>query len=181
MNRRTAIRNCFFVTAGVALIPSCMQNNDGGKPSQVYNKIPITAKHELMMAELADTIIPGGETPGAKEVDAHLFSLVMVNDCFSPDEQQQFLKGMDEFEALCKQSFSKNFAALNETQRKSILEKVVTMSSDKNNAAVQFYQKSKGLILQGFTNSKYYMTKVRVYEMVPGRFHGCVPVKSVKA
>ena len=181
MNRRTALKNCFIVTAGVALIPSCLQSDDGGKPSQAYSKLPINAKHEAMMAALADTLIPGGDTPGAKDVDAHRFAFVMVNDCFSPDEQQQFLKGMDKFEAMCKETYGKNFATLDNTQRTAIVEKLVALNNDKSNDAVQFYQKSKSLILQGFTNSKYYMTKVRVYEMVPGRYHGCVPVKSVKA
>ena len=37
------------------------------------------------------------------------------------------------------------------------------------------------MTLQAFTGSQYYLTKVRVYEMAPGRFHGCVPVKAAKA
>ncbi|HEV2478171.1 MAG TPA: hypothetical protein VGS79_00845, partial [Puia sp.] len=40
-----------------------------------------------------------------------------------------------------------------------------------------FYTTTKKLTIQAYTSSQYYLTKIQVYELVPGRWHGCVPVK----
>jgi hypothetical protein len=40
-----------------------------------------------------------------------------------------------------------------------------------------FYSTVRKLTIQSYSSSAYFLTKVQVYELVPGRWHGCVPVK----
>jgi hypothetical protein len=39
-----------------------------------------------------------------------------------------------------------------------------------------FFNTTKGLTIQSYIASEYFLTKVQVYELIPGRYHGCVPV-----
>ena len=39
-----------------------------------------------------------------------------------------------------------------------------------------FYRTNKRLVIRGYLGSQYFLTKIEVYELVPGRWHGCVPV-----
>jgi len=174
MNRRAVIKNFLFVSAGVSLIPACMQ--DKGKASFLLKNISINGEQEKMLADLSQTIIPTTATPGAKELQSHLFMMMMVDDCYKKEDQDKFIKGMAAFEDLMQKRYSAGFIKLTPAQKKELL----TDLEKKNNVpaeAVAFYKTAKRFTVQSFTSSQYYLTKVQVYEMVPGRYHGCVPVK----
>ena len=179
MNRRTALKNCFIFSAGVALIPACMQEKS--KSSLLLKNLKISGEQEQLMADLSDTIIPATDTPGAKDVGAHLFALMMIDECYNPEEQKKFKSGLEQFENYTKKKFDKSFSSLTAQQRSELLTELEAKKDEKDNEVVAFYKVAKGMTLQAFTVSKYYLTKVRVYEMAPGRYHGCVPVKSAKA
>jgi hypothetical protein len=41
-----------------------------------------------------------------------------------------------------------------------------------------FYATVKRLTILAYSSSQYFLTKVQVYELVPGRWQGCIPVKT---
>ncbi len=164
MNRRSAIRCYASISAGMLLLPSCLINN---KP----------AGKETLIAELAETIIPATDTPGAKDLAAHLFVLKMVNDCASKEEQQKFFKGMEAFTAACTKTAGKPFVDCTPEQRTAFLQQLET-AKDKNTDQHNFYYTTKYLTIEAYTTSKFFLTKVNVYKLVPGHFNGCVPVKT---
>ncbi len=53
-----------------------------------------------MLAELAETILPKTDTPGAKDLAAHLFALKMVDDCYTKTNQEKYMKGMKDLNLL---------------------------------------------------------------------------------
>jgi hypothetical protein len=171
LTRRQAIRQFLFVSAGVALIPSCME--DKSKSSILLKNLPIRAEQEKLLAELSETIIPKTATPGAKDISAHLFALKMIDECRSREDQDRFLEGLRSFEA----GAGKGFAAMSLADRAKALE---SLEKDKEavDPASAFYRTMKRLTIQAYTSSEYYLTKVQVYELVPSRYHGCVPVKA---
>ena len=179
MNRRTAIKNCFILSVGSALLPACMQ--DRSKSGLLLKNISINGGQEKMVEALADAIIPTTDTPGAKDVGAHLFVLMMVDDCYKPEDQERFVTGLNQFEDLTRKKFGKGFSELAPAQRAELLTEMEARKEDRDIEAINFYKSVRGLTIQSFTGSQYYLTKVRVYEMVPGRYHGCVPVTSIKA
>src|SRR6185295_2251084 len=93
MNRRAAIRNFVVFSAGVALIPSCMQEGKS-RPSVTLKNIPLTGEQEKMLAALTETILPKTNTPGAADLASHLFVLKMVDDCYEKSDREKFIKGM---------------------------------------------------------------------------------------
>ncbi|MFN5020637.1 MAG: hypothetical protein ACK5GP_03200, partial [bacterium] len=70
LKRREAIKQLFCITAGMAIIPSCM--NDRRKSTILLSKITISGAEEDMLAELCETILPKSSTPGAKDISSHL-------------------------------------------------------------------------------------------------------------
>lgn len=171
MKRRAAIRTIIITSAGVALLPSC--GSDDVQKAVELSKIKITANQAKLLASLTETIIPFGTST----IEGHPaeFILKMVNDCASPDDQQKFLTGLDEFEKMVKERYGKSFASLDDAQKKELL----TNLEDKKglpNTANEFYSHIKGATVQFYTGSEHYMTTVMEYNIIPKRYKGCVPV-----
>jgi hypothetical protein len=174
MDRRSSIKNLIIISAGAALLPSCLQENK--KSSISLKNIKIDGKDEELLSELSETIIPKTDTPGAKDVSAHLFALMMIDDCYVPAGQDKFVKGLKDFEEFSKKKSDKPFVKCTPSQKQEILQSIESKKDIPENVAF-FYNTTKRLTVQAFTESKYYLTKVQVYELVPGKFYGCVPVK----
>jgi len=62
------------------------------------------------------------------------------------------------------------------SERTEILKSIQSEKDIPENVAF-FYNAIKKLTIQAFTSSEYYLTKVQIYKLVPGKFYGCVPVK----
>jgi hypothetical protein len=177
MNRRTAFKQLLFVSAGAALIPSCME--DKSKASVLLKNFSISAEQEQLLAEIAETIIPKTDTPGAKDISAHLFALKMLDDCSSKEDLEKFVRGLTAFEDLAKKDLGKSFTEATIAERSKLLTQLEAQKDkEQQDDAVKFYGKMKSLTIQAYTSSQFYLTKIQVYELVPGRYHGCVPVKT---
>lgn len=174
MNRRAAIKSFLIVSAGVLVIPSCLQENR--KASVKLKNIEISGDQQDLLAEIAETIIPATDTPGAKAVTAHLFALKMIDDCYPVTEQQQFTRGLDAFDAMARKQFNQSFTRCTVTQRDILLRQIEAKQNIPSDIAA-FYTMMKKLTILGYSSSQYFLTKVQVYELVPARYHGCVPVK----
>jgi len=172
IQRREAIKQLFCITAGMALIPSCM--NDRSKSGILLSNITISATEEAMLAELCETILPKTSTPGAKDISSHLFVLKMVDDCRKKEDQDRFISGMQAFQERCTSTAGKDFVDSTMDQKNTVLASILA-DKDEESDLKYFFKTVKGLTVQSYTASEFFMTKVQVYELVPGRYHGCVP------
>ncbi len=178
MNRRNAIRTAMIFSTGAALLPSCLQKD---KTDLSLTNISITESEEKMMAALGEAIIPTTNFIGADGVQASQFTLMMVNDCYAPDDQKIFIDGLHQFNKMVKDKYDKSFADCTPQQKKDWL---TTVENKKEIPAdvEKFYQVSKNHIHQAFTTSKPFMLDVRHYKMIPGPdFKGCVLLKNKRA
>jgi hypothetical protein len=162
IDRRSAIRQLFIISAGVAVLPAC-----------VGDKKP--ANEEEILAALSSTIIPTTDTPGAKEVAAHKFALRMVNDCYNKENREKFMNGFKQFQDKVQQQYGKSFDKCTAAEQT----KIVTAAAAAQNTgddATYFFNTFKHLTIQAFTSSEYYLTKVEVYKLVPGKYISSVKV-----
>lgn len=178
VNRRSAIRQLFCISAGVLILPSCME--DKTKSAILLKNFSIDAEQERLLDELMETILPKTSTPGAKDLYAHLFALKMLDDCYKKEDQQKFVKGLEQFGKRAKKELDASFVKATPAQRQNLLKKIEDDKESKDDLAY-FYSTAKNLTIQAYTTSQYYLTKVQVYEMVPARYHGCVPVKALSS
>jgi hypothetical protein len=171
LSRRQALKQFAFVSAGMALIPSCMQ--DRSKSNLLLKKIKVSPADEAMLAELCETIIPKTDTPGAKDLSAHLFVLMMIDECSNKENQDGFINGMKAFNEFNQQTIAKNFSDASQEERVTVLKKILLIKDEKS-PVLTFFNDLKKRIIQAYTSSEFFLTKVQVYELIPGRYHGCV-------
>ena len=202
MDRRTVIKNLALLLAAATVFPSCVDN---GKESNIrLNHLLITGEQEKLISDICETIIPKTGTPGAKDLNLHLFVIKMLDDCFNQADQQAFMTGMEQFQTIVKTKFNKEFGELDVNARESLLTNIEVKSNPKahqiNPQVVNpkpqehipkpkklhdmiplnaFYWDLKQQTLFAYTTSQYFMTKQVVYELVPGRWNPHFPVKKL--
>lgn len=174
MNRRSSLKALFIFSAGVALLPSCV--NDNEKSVNSLKNIKVSDEEVEMLSLLGETIIPLNNKPVVKDIAAHQFVLMMVDDCFSPDNRGKFVEGLKQFEEMTNKNVGKSFIKCTPGERTALLKSVEAKSVIPADAMF-FYSSMKKLTIQSYTTSEYYLTKVQIYKLVPGKFYGCVPVK----
>jgi hypothetical protein len=103
----------------------------------------------------------------------------MVDDCSKAKDQQDFLKGTDQFAAFAKQAYNAPFAEMTGSNRELLLNSF-NKKKDYPKEMVTFFNTVKGLTIYGYTTSQYFMTKQIVYELVPGRYNAFYPVSKIK-
>ena len=166
MQRRVLLKQMVVLGTGVIVLPSCFRKKT--IESIALKHLSINTDQEAMLAMVCETIIPKTATLGSKEPGLHLFVLKMIDDCSDNKTQEAFMNGLNDFE---KQYIK--FISQNQDERLAIVatvDKEPTASKDMR----LFMQKLRQLTILGFTNSKYVMTELLPFQMIPGHFYGCV-------
>ena len=176
MERRVVIRHLAVAAAGLVLLPGC---DMGSKKVKAQTLEPyLSADQEHLLAEVVDTIIPATDTPGAKDLNVHIFVQKMVTDCYEKDVQDNLVKGLGTVEATARKGYGNAFASLSDSQRIDVLTGMEQSEKEEQKA---FFELVKELTIFGYTTSEYVMTNLTDYTPVPGHYYGCVPVPSKKA
>lgn len=180
MNRRIALRQLGLITAGAALLPACVK--EAAKATSITLKnIKVSGGQEAVLAEVAETLIPATDIPGAKAMNLQQFVLRMVDDCQSAEAQKDFESGFAAFEQAVDKKFGRSFDELSAADRKAFLTGLdETAKAEKEKESLsqlsKFYLMTRRYTIQGFTSSEYVLTNVLPYNMIPGKFQGCVPI-----
>ena len=174
ISRRYALKQLFVFAGGAIFLPACFHQKE--KSSLLLHHLRLEPGQDETLEALADTLIPTDTTPGAKAVAAHLFVIKMMDDCYPPDRQDKFMKGLSAFEEKASKQYGKSFIECDQTQKNTLVG-ALDATADGSDDLSFFYHENKKLVIQGYLGSQYFLTKVEVYELVPGRWHGCVPVK----
>jgi hypothetical protein len=171
MQRRKAVTNIVATIGTLFAMPSWATN---WKPESLLNSTFFSTDAMATVAEMAETIIPQTDTPGAKSLGVDKLIERIVKDCFDKPTQEQFLKGIDLVNELAQKTNNKSFADSSPQQRLAIL---MEMSKSENPDQKQFYNKVRQMTIRGYTNSEYFMTNISHFEFAPGRYNGCVKIK----
>lgn len=160
---------------GMLLLPACMQ--DEGSASTLLKNISISDKNEELLADITETIIPQTTTKGAKALNLHQFVLKMFDDLYDKDQQDRLVAGLKQFDNYVNKSTNAYFASLQKVQKLDILQKI--SSEDSLEDELKFFlEETRKWTVKGFQTSQYVLTELLPYELIPGRFHGCVAVNS---
>jgi len=174
ISRRTAIRQLALLSASAALLPSCL--SDHSKPDLVLKNFKVDGARQKTLEELTATLIPTTDTPGAKETASSLFILKMLDDCSSKPDQDKFFTGLQQLEEASQKTNGTSFVASTAPQREALLLAIGDKKIPGEELAF-FYSTARKLTILSYSSSQYFLTKVQVYELVPGRWHGCIPVQ----
>lgn len=129
-----------------------------------------------MMNEVADTIIPDTNTPGAKAAKVGQFMAVMVSDCYEPDDQKRFMDGLTTLETECNKRYGKkSFTKLSPAQRTEFLtavdkERKEFQKNKKKEDKNHYFQTMKDLVLWGYFTSEIGATQALRFVEYPGKY-----------
>jgi hypothetical protein len=175
MNRREALRN-FILAGGAISIVSPL-----GLLSQACNPVSKRSEgllsngdSEKIVTEIADTIIPPTDTPGAKAAGVGPFIVMMIHDCYPKDIQKIFMDGINEVEKKAVDDFDKSFTNIHPTERKALLKKFEEETDEQRK---KFFQLVRELTFLGYFTSEIGATQALNYVQIPGKYDGCVPLK----
>lgn len=147
-----------------------------------------------LLDEVAETIIPATDTPGAKAAKTGEFMKVMITDCYTQTEQDSFVDGIAKLNSFAQAQKQKSFIECTAEEKQEILVALEKEAkafneerSEKNriekelaeqqnrefiSTPVHFYTMMKQLTLWGFFTSKTGMTETLNHIPVPGRYDG---------
>jgi hypothetical protein len=179
MNRRIAIKNVVLLAGAAVVLPSCLSQTKNPEQAAALQPASLTASQRQLVADVCETLIPRTDTPGAKDLGLHLYVLKMLTDCTPAKEQQVFVAGLGQLDAAAQRQQGHSFTASTPPQRAALLQGLDQQPVDSSDPLVSFYRIVRQLTIDGYTNSKYFMTKEVVYELVPSRYNGFYPVSKV--
>src|ERR1700733_5792651 len=128
MNRREAIQRITLMMGGVL---SAQLN--AGLLGQVINtggSVPVSSEQQALLAEVADTIIPTTDTPGAKAAGVEQFIVRVMRDCYQREDQEKFYAGLAKLDADSRAMRGKGFAELDAAGKNAMVKLATANNRD---------------------------------------------------
>lgn len=191
LTRRAAIRHVSALFGGVALVGhrALLEAAEaGGAPAEAAGSTMFSQQELALLDEIAETVLPETDTPGAKAAGVGAFVALMVADAYSPAEQAVFRAGMRTLESECRAATGDDFLAAAPAARRALLERFdreqwqstqgrprTWSHSDAGSESAHWFRMMKELILLGYFTSEIGYTRAMRYRETPGRYDPCVP------
>jgi hypothetical protein len=181
MNRKKAILS--IVVAGGGIVAAW-----SGYKWVRMNRVPDLAyldNHKTMIADLAETIIPRTDTPGAKDALVHESIIDMIKTGSDRKTQNSFLDGLKDVEEYTGDHYSKSFSHLSTADQQNVLKHFQMKGKNFSGLAGKVKNKVLGksffTILKEYTTIAYCTSKPGAtqglaYEFIPGRYLPCTPL-----
>ncbi|RYU96221.1 gluconate 2-dehydrogenase subunit 3 family protein [Emticicia agri] len=173
MNRRIAIRDLTLALGGLTSLPAWATNGWTTHSFQL-NQRYFKANEQHLLATIVETIIPESDTKGAKSLGVPAFLQKMLQDCYEPTVSENIKNGLTATEKAAQKQFGKSFDDCDTQQKQQIL---LGFEKNEDTRLKDFYSLVKNLTILGYTTSEYVQTGFLKYNMAPGHYYGCVPVK----
>lgn len=179
MNRREALGAVSWILGG-ALVSADLLVSCTAKPTKVNDLFD--QDQVAFLNEVGETILPATSTPGAKAADVGGLMAVMVQDCYTKQDQDVFINGIAQIDEASKETFDKKFLKLDKQQRTELLtaldeEQKKYQAEKAPEAPNHYFRMMKELTLFGFFTSEVGATQALRYVETPGRYDGCMPYK----
>tara|TARA_R110002012_G_scaffold36211_1_gene102376 strand:- start:155 stop:814 length:660 start_codon:yes stop_codon:yes gene_type:complete len=117
MNRRELLK-MIALTTGTAMIGG---NSVFAFSNTVQVGESFSSQDVERLNEIAETILPRTNTPGAKDAGVGEFMSLFVNDCYTPSEREVFYFGLAQVEAHSRAAYQREFMALSNQQRLELI------------------------------------------------------------
>jgi len=181
MNRRTAIKNilAFVVLGGTSgLLYEFFKH---GEPVP----LKLLPQKKLLIAELAEVIIPRTDTPGAKDAKVEDYIIKMITENTDAKAQKSFLTGLGEVEHHAVAKYHKSFLHCDKNEKIEILKHFEDKANysfeilnkiNKKYFGSPFFFQLRDLTAEGYSTSFLGATKGMAYDYIPVNYEACIPI-----
>ena len=176
MLRREALKKVALLIGGISIAPELLARAlaNGGA---TLARFP--ADRLALLAEMADTILPDTDTPGAKAAKVQEFISIVVQDCFPPEERDAFWEKLDATDAQCKAMQGKSFLECTAEERIAFfteLQAAAKLPQTQTAAGPPFFPLLKNLTIGGYFSSEIGATQALAFDPIPGGWIPDMPV-----
>src|SRR6266853_4276057 len=197
MNRRDALR-LLATGAALQLAPgnllaalrearALLGTETTGRTLNLHQHATVTA--------IAELIIPRTGTAGATDVRVPEFIDLIVTEWYDAEERTHFLNGLSDVDVRTQALFGRNFVDSSPGQQTQILTVLGQQMSEEADALQNharqyrdsppqpkknFYYMLRGLTLMGYYTSEAGATRELDFQIIPGRYDGCINVRAGK-
>ncbi len=181
MERRRLLELSALATGALSLpgCPSAPAPLPAGR-SPGFDPTLFSREQALCAEDLAELIIPEGETPGAKSAGVAAFIESCVRDVYEAPRQRAFLDGLEQLAARALQQHAKPFGACTPAEQAALFSGLAAESAPNvSGQPFSFARSFRELCIRGYCSSKLGATRLLQYEPTPGEYQGCVTLDSV--
>ena len=178
LTRREAILRVSAMFGGVALVGQAAMLAGTRRSEAQARDALFTDADVALLDDIADTILPETNTPGAKAAAVGPFMAMMVTDVYYDREQEIFRSGLKDVDDRCREAHGTSFMDASAAQRLALLneldaEQYEAMREDEDREPVHYFRMMKELALLGYFTSEIGYTQAMRYVETPGRFDPC--------
>jgi glucoside 3-dehydrogenase (cytochrome c) hitch-hiker subunit len=191
MNRRDAL-GLLATGAALQLVPSNLFAALREARALLGTQAPVRTldPHQYAtVTAITELIIPRTETPGATDVHVTEFIDLIVTEWYNAAEKARFLEGLADVDSRTQALFEKNFVDSSSPQQAEILTALGDQMTEEADALrdharqyrgsppepnQNFYYVLRGLTLMGYYTSEAGATRDLHFQIIPGRYDGCV-------
>jgi hypothetical protein len=181
MQRRELIKMIAVITGGAVIGADLFLAGCKNKTADFFSEDDI-----VFFDEVAETIIPKTNTPGAKDAATGKFIAFYTTGCYDETNRKILRDGISKLNEAAKQKYDAGFMKIDSAQRQELL---TTIDSEAKKYNVQntgggkekvphYFTLMKQLTLLGFFTSEPGATQVLRYNPVPGKYEGCIEYKT---
>lgn len=178
MNRRKAIQQAAYLLGGAVSASVIAGVMSGCQPTGAPDWIPqfLTKEQAATIGEIAETILPETDTPGAKSLHLTEFIDLMLKDVFNGFDQLQFPKELAKLEEECKFFTGSTFinSSPEDRQKFLVMHEKKALANQQKTGEKGLISKLKELVLVGYFTSEYAITELMDYRPIPGVYEGCL-------
>jgi hypothetical protein len=142
---------------------------------------PFSKRDLAMLDEIAETILPRTDTPGAKDAAVGAFIARYSAACYEPAQLRSLQQGIGTLDAQMRTKAGVDFLHASPAQRQSLLIDIDLQArkhaKEPGQPVHHYFTLMKQLTLLGFFTSEPGSTRVLRYRPVPGKYKGIVPYK----
>lgn len=143
---------------------------------------PLLPAEMALLDEIAETIIPTTDSPGAKAAGVGAFMAATARDCYDDAAYASFRGGLATLDAACRKKYGTSFVSSTATERTALLNE---MDKEQRKHTAQkgrgepphYFRLMKELTLVGYFTSEIGCTQALRYVESPGSYDGNLSYK----
>jgi len=177
MDRRELLRT-------IAALTGCAVVGADRIFAAVSDSTAYTQAQVALFDEIAETILPHTDTPGAKDAQVGAYIARYSAACYTPANLTILRAGLDDIDARSRKAHGTDFMRCTSKQKEGLLIDIDAEAKrrarelgDNSDQPPHWFTLCKQLTLFGFFTSEAGASRVARYRPVPGPYKGVVPYK----
>lgn len=172
INRRSLLLGAVFLLGGAAALTRFARQAPAGAAAGPA----LSPDQFALLEQVAETLIPASDTPGAIDAGVPEFMRQMLADWGSPQTHAGFVAVLDEIDRQAWKRHGAGFVSLPPERRLDVMKGIDAEGIDRQDVG---YRKFKWLVLVSYYQSEPGATQELRYELVPGAWRPCLPLSEV--